>query len=45
MPTNWYTTETTLQKFRYLRTEQKTDQFYCLPKRDAAMLKRQISQL
>ncbi|TYI94886.1 hypothetical protein E1A91_D02G237400v1 [Gossypium mustelinum] len=37
MLTNWPTTETRLQKFRGLRTEQKTG--------DATMLKRQLSRL
>nr|YP_010479118.1 ribosomal protein S2 [Berberis aquifolium]YP_010480218.1 ribosomal protein S2 [Berberis pinnata]UVJ66893.1 ribosomal protein S2 [Berberis aquifolium]UVJ68193.1 ribosomal protein S2 [Berberis pinnata] len=45
MSTNWSTTETRLQKFRDLRAEQKAGRFNCLPKRDAAMLKRQLSHL
>ncbi|CAK8575623.1 unnamed protein product [Lathyrus sativus] len=45
MLTNWYTTETRLRKFRDLRTEQKTGKLNSLPKRDAAMLKRQLSHL
>ncbi|MFS8030403.1 putative ribosomal protein S2 [Helianthus anomalus] len=45
MLTNWSTTETRLHKFRDLRTEQKTGGLSHLPKRDAAMLKRQLSQL
>ena len=45
MLTNWPTTETRLHKFRDLRTEQKTGRLNRLPKRDAAMLKRQLSRL
>ncbi|CAK8533595.1 unnamed protein product [Lathyrus sativus] len=45
MLTNWYTTETRLCKFMDLRTEQKTGKLNSLPKRDAAMLKRQLSHL
>ncbi|GMN33178.1 hypothetical protein TIFTF001_041846, partial [Ficus carica] len=45
MLTNWYTTETRLHKFRDLRTEQKTGRLKRLPKRDAAVLKRQLSHL
>nr|YP_009561504.1 ribosomal protein S2 [Commiphora foliacea]QAT19592.1 ribosomal protein S2 [Commiphora foliacea] len=45
MLTNWATTETRLQKFRDLRTEQKSGRLNRLPKRDAAMLKRQLSRL
>jgi small subunit ribosomal protein S2 len=45
MLTNWSTTEMRLQKFRNLRTKQKTGQLNHLPKRDAAMLKRQLSHL
>ncbi|KAL6312159.1 hypothetical protein AAG906_021968 [Vitis piasezkii] len=45
MSTNWSTTETRLHKFRDLRTEQKTGRLNRLPKRDAAMLKRQLSHL
>lgn len=43
MLTNWSTTETRLQKFRDLRTKQKTGRLDRLPKRDAAILKRQLS--
>ncbi|CAN6892677.1 unnamed protein product [Brassica oleracea] len=45
MLTNWSTTEKRLHKFRDLRTEQKTEGFNRLPKRDAAVLKRQLSRL
>ncbi|KAK8554276.1 hypothetical protein V6N12_031242 [Hibiscus sabdariffa] len=45
MLTNWPTTETRLHKFRDLRTEQNTGGLNRLPKRDAAMLKRQLSCL
>ena len=45
MLTNWYTTETRLQKFRDLRTQQKTGRLNCFPKRDAAILKRQLAHL
>ncbi len=45
MLTNWYTTETILHKFRDLRTEQKMGRLNRLPKRDSAMLKRQLSHL
>nr|YP_010132485.1 ribosomal protein S2 [Geranium sibiricum]QQD90254.1 ribosomal protein S2 [Geranium sibiricum] len=45
MLTNWPTTETTLRKLRDLRTEQKTGRLGRLPKRDAAILKRQLSHL
>nr|YP_009437008.1 ribosomal protein S2 [Grammatotheca bergiana]ATG27384.1 ribosomal protein S2 [Grammatotheca bergiana] len=45
MLTNWSTTETRLQKFRDLRTKQKTGRLNRLPKRDAAILKRQLSHL
>ncbi|TYH85251.1 hypothetical protein ES332_D02G252500v1 [Gossypium tomentosum] len=49
MLTNWPTTETRLQKFRGLRTEQKTGAVTWglnhLLKRDATMLKRQLSRL
>lgn len=45
MLTNWSTTETRLHKFRDLRAEQKMGKFNRLPKRDAAMLKRQLSTL
>ncbi|KAK6767910.1 hypothetical protein RDI58_030404 [Solanum bulbocastanum] len=45
MLTNWSTTETRLHKFRDLRMEQKTGRLNRLPKRDAAMLKRQLSRL
>ncbi|KAL3633175.1 40S ribosomal protein S2 [Castilleja foliolosa] len=43
--TNWSTTETRLQKFRDLRMEQKTGRLNRLPKRDAAVVKRQLSRL
>ncbi|RYR38668.1 hypothetical protein Ahy_A09g043808 [Arachis hypogaea] len=42
---NWYTTETRLHKFRSLRTEQKTGRIHSLPKKDTAILKRQLSHL
>uniref|UniRef100_A0A2Z5TZR3 Small ribosomal subunit protein uS2c n=1 Tax=Neuwiedia zollingeri var. singapureana TaxID=1088843 RepID=A0A2Z5TZR3_9ASPA len=45
MLTNWFTTETRLQKFRDLRSEQKMGKLNRLPKRDAAMLKRKLSIL
>nr|QHB75109.1 ribosomal protein S2 [Acer tataricum subsp. ginnala]QWW33404.1 ribosomal protein S2 [Acer negundo]WJO89575.1 ribosomal protein S2 [Acer tataricum subsp. theiferum] len=45
MLTNWSTTETRLHKFRDLRAEQKTGRLNRLPKRDAAILKRQLSRL
>nr|YP_009234714.1 ribosomal protein S2 [Sabia yunnanensis]YP_010608269.1 ribosomal protein S2 [Sabia fasciculata]YP_010608524.1 ribosomal protein S2 [Sabia schumanniana]WAN88839.1 ribosomal protein S2 [Sabia campanulata subsp. ritchieae]AMD08432.1 ribosomal protein S2 [Sabia yunnanensis]WAN89009.1 ribosomal protein S2 [Sabia fasciculata]WAN89349.1 ribosomal protein S2 [Sabia schumanniana] len=47
MSTNWSTTETRLHKLRDLRVEQKTGRLNGLPKRkrDAAMLKRQLSHL
>nr|YP_010891137.1 ribosomal protein S2 [Peperomia cookiana]YP_010891192.1 ribosomal protein S2 [Peperomia latifolia]WJK72587.1 ribosomal protein S2 [Peperomia cookiana]WJK72642.1 ribosomal protein S2 [Peperomia latifolia] len=45
MSTNWSTTETRLQKFRDLRTEQKAGKLKHLPKRDAAMLKRKLYHL
>lgn len=45
MSTNWSTTETRLHKFRDLRAEQKTGRLNRLPKRDAAMLRRQLSNL
>nr|YP_010918384.1 ribosomal protein S2 [Diplolaena drummondii]YP_010918471.1 ribosomal protein S2 [Diplolaena obovata]WAJ50027.1 ribosomal protein S2 [Diplolaena drummondii]WAJ50114.1 ribosomal protein S2 [Diplolaena obovata] len=45
MLTNWSTTETRLRKFRDLRTEQKRGRLDSLPKRDAAILKRQLSRL
>nr|YP_009557379.1 ribosomal protein S2 [Kewa sp. GY-2019]QBC72138.1 ribosomal protein S2 [Kewa sp. GY-2019] len=45
MLTNWSTTETRLQKFRNLRMEQRAGRLARLPKRDAAMLKRQLSHL
>nr|QFV18811.1 ribosomal protein S2 [Ceratocephala falcata] len=45
MSTNWSTTETRLHKFRDLRAAQKTGRLNHLPKRDAAMLKRQLSHL
>nr|YP_009436230.1 ribosomal protein S2 [Cyphia banksiana]ATG26408.1 ribosomal protein S2 [Cyphia banksiana] len=45
MLTNWSITETRLQRFRDLRTAQKTGRLDRLPKRDAAILKRQLSHL
>nr|YP_009895480.1 ribosomal protein S2 [Diptychocarpus strictus]QKK41939.1 ribosomal protein S2 [Diptychocarpus strictus] len=45
MLTNWSTTEKRLLKFRDLRIQQKTEGFNRLPKRDAAVLKRQLSRL
>nr|QWL15852.1 ribosomal protein S2 [Plantago coronopus]QWL16032.1 ribosomal protein S2 [Plantago macrorhiza] len=45
MLTNWSTTETRLHKFSDLRRKQKTGRLGRLPKRDAAMLKRQLFRL
>nr|YP_009436525.1 ribosomal protein S2 [Cyphia dentariifolia]ATG26800.1 ribosomal protein S2 [Cyphia dentariifolia] len=45
MLTNWSTTETRLKKFRDLRIAQKKGRMGRLPKRDAAILKRQLSRL
>nr|YP_009436133.1 ribosomal protein S2 [Cyphia angustiloba]ATG26310.1 ribosomal protein S2 [Cyphia angustiloba] len=45
MLTNWSTTKTRLEKFRDLRIAQKTGRMGRLPKRDAAILKRQLSRL
>nr|AZN62269.1 ribosomal protein S2 [Echinocodon lobophyllus] len=45
MLTNWYTTEMRLEKFRDLSNTQKTGRLNRLPKRDAAILKRQLSHL
>nr|YP_003934050.1 ribosomal protein S2 [Geranium palmatum]YP_009250199.1 ribosomal protein S2 [Geranium maderense]ACH47277.1 ribosomal protein S2 [Geranium palmatum]ADJ66349.1 ribosomal protein S2 [Geranium palmatum]AKF43143.1 30S ribosomal protein S2 [Geranium maderense]AMY96027.1 ribosomal protein S2 [Geranium maderense] len=45
MLTNWSTTETRLRKFRDLRAAQKTGKLGRLPKRDAAILKRQLTHL
>ncbi|KAG6522798.1 hypothetical protein ZIOFF_019953 [Zingiber officinale] len=45
MLTNWSTMETRLQKIRDLRAEQKMGKFNCLPKRDAAVLKRKLFTL
>nr|QIM59196.1 30S ribosomal protein S2 [Exacum paucisquamum]QIM59216.1 30S ribosomal protein S2 [Exacum paucisquamum] len=45
MLTNWSTTETRLHKFRDLRIDQKKGRFNRLPKRDAAILKRNLSRL
>ncbi|TYI97576.1 hypothetical protein E1A91_D01G151800v1, partial [Gossypium mustelinum] len=45
MLTNFPTIETRLHKFRDLRTEQKTGGLNRLPKRDATMLKKQLSRL
>nr|YP_009138247.1 ribosomal protein S2 [Erodium chrysanthum]ACH47273.1 ribosomal protein S2 [Erodium chrysanthum]AIA81380.1 ribosomal protein S2 [Erodium chrysanthum] len=43
--TNWSTTQSMLRKFRDLRTQQKEGGLRRLPKRDAALLKRQLSHL
>ncbi|TYH31137.1 hypothetical protein ES288_A01G149400v1 [Gossypium darwinii] len=43
--TNWPTIEIRLHKFRGLRTEQKTGGLNRLLKRDATMLKKQLSRL
>nr|YP_010286867.1 ribosomal protein S2 [Hydrocharis morsus-ranae]UKT60995.1 ribosomal protein S2 [Hydrocharis morsus-ranae] len=43
--TNWSTTETRLQKLRDLRAAQKMGKFNRLRKRDAAILKRELSTL
>nr|YP_010381213.1 ribosomal protein S2 [Artabotrys pilosus]UDH59810.1 ribosomal protein S2 [Artabotrys pilosus] len=45
MLTNWSTTERRLYKFRDLRAKQKTGKLNRLPKKDAAILKRQLSRL
>nr|YP_010624739.1 ribosomal protein S2 [Stelechocarpus burahol]WBG68696.1 ribosomal protein S2 [Stelechocarpus burahol] len=45
MLTNWSTTERRLYKFRDLRAEQKTGKLNRLPKKDAAIVKRQLSHL
>nr|AVM83794.1 ribosomal protein S2 [Adenocalymma gracielzae] len=45
MLTNWSTTQTRLRKFRDLRMEQKTGRLNRLHKRDAAVMKRQLSGL
>nr|ATG25833.1 ribosomal protein S2 [Monopsis debilis var. debilis] len=45
MLTNWSITEMSLKKFRDLRIKQKTGRLNRLPKRDAAILKRQLSHL
>lgn len=45
MLTNWSITEEKLRKFRDLRIEQNTGRLDRLPKRDAAILKRQLSHL
>ena len=45
MLTNWSTTETRPQKFKDLKKEQDTGRFNRLPKKEAAMLKRQLDQL
>nr|YP_010623665.1 ribosomal protein S2 [Annona mucosa]WBF97721.1 ribosomal protein S2 [Annona mucosa] len=45
MLTNWSTTERRLYKFRDLRAKQNTGKLNRLPKRDAAILKRQLSRL
>nr|QKI33396.1 ribosomal protein S2 [Circaeaster agrestis] len=45
MLTNWSTTETKLKKFRDLRVAQTTGRLNHLPKREAAIVKRQLSRL
>nr|YP_010516286.1 ribosomal protein S2 [Striga asiatica]UXL88446.1 ribosomal protein S2 [Striga asiatica] len=45
MLTNWSTTETRLHKLRDLRIEQRMGRLNRLPKRDAAVVKRQLSRL
>nr|YP_003933911.1 ribosomal protein S2 [Erodium texanum]ACH47274.1 ribosomal protein S2 [Erodium texanum]ADJ66310.1 ribosomal protein S2 [Erodium texanum] len=45
MLTNWSTAETMLRTFRDLRTYQNTGRLDRFPKRDAAILKRQLSHL
>ncbi|KAB2031776.1 hypothetical protein ERO13_D05G308250v2 [Gossypium hirsutum] len=45
MLTNWPTTKMRLHKFKDLRTKQKMGGLNCLLKRDATMLKRQLSRL
>nr|UDZ61400.1 ribosomal protein S2 [Sagittaria montevidensis] len=45
MLTNWPTTQTRLQKFRDLRAEQRMGKFHRLPKRDAAIAKKELSAL
>ena len=45
MLTNWSTTETRPQKFKDLKKEKDTGRFNRLPKKEAAMLKRQLDQL
>nr|YP_009946707.1 ribosomal protein S2 [Incarvillea sinensis]QOE76699.1 ribosomal protein S2 [Incarvillea sinensis] len=45
MLTNWSTTQTRLQKFWDLTREQKTGRLNRLPKRNAAVRKRQLSRL
>nr|AVM83131.1 ribosomal protein S2 [Adenocalymma calcareum] len=45
MLTNWSTTQTRLRKFRDLRMEQKTGRLNRIHKRDAAVMKRQLSGL
>nr|YP_009414746.1 ribosomal protein S2 [Platycodon grandiflorus]ARR27751.1 ribosomal protein S2 [Platycodon grandiflorus]UBK12150.1 ribosomal protein S2 [Platycodon grandiflorus]UXO94448.1 ribosomal protein S2 [Platycodon grandiflorus]WCD61541.1 ribosomal protein S2 [Platycodon grandiflorus] len=45
MLTNWSTTEMRLQKFSDLSNKQKTGRLSRLPKRDVAILKRQLSHL
>nr|YP_010474098.1 ribosomal protein S2 [Corydalis hendersonii]UVH68311.1 ribosomal protein S2 [Corydalis hendersonii]WCR63325.1 ribosomal protein S2 [Corydalis hendersonii]DBA09310.1 TPA_asm: ribosomal protein S2 [Corydalis hendersonii] len=45
MSTNWSTTERRLHTFSNLRAEQKTGRLNRLPKRDAAILRRQLSHL
>nr|YP_009562291.1 ribosomal protein S2 [Trichomanes trollii]QAV57648.1 ribosomal protein S2 [Trichomanes trollii] len=45
MLTNWSTVETRLQRFQFLQTEEDTGGFDRLPKREAAVLKRQLLRL
>nr|YP_010377592.1 ribosomal protein S2 [Diplopterygium chinense]QYC92954.1 ribosomal protein S2 [Diplopterygium chinense] len=45
MLTNWSTIETRLQRFQYLRNEEYTGGFDRLPKKEAAILKRQLLRL
>nr|YP_010712219.1 ribosomal protein S2 [Corydalis ternata]UGO88511.1 ribosomal protein S2 [Corydalis ternata]WDA92874.1 ribosomal protein S2 [Corydalis ternata] len=45
MSTNWSTTERRLETFSNLRADQKTGRLNRLPKRDAAILKRQLYHL
>nr|YP_005352936.1 ribosomal protein S2 [Mankyua chejuensis]ADZ47968.1 ribosomal protein S2 [Mankyua chejuensis]AJJ48598.1 ribosomal protein S2 [Mankyua chejuensis] len=43
--TNWSTIETRLHKFRDLENKKRTGRFYRLPRKEAAILERQLSQL